>query len=169
MKRIDIIIEKRYVYEEVAKASSYAGVKQVGQEGSYERIWVKDSDRTALERLWDEACQTVTERLKEFVVEANTDKLDAVNVEPEGSYILKLDVSQSYCEALNDSVQRTLTEFVTNTILSKWYMVANKDDAEGYATLAADMMERARRMLYDKRRPQRVPVNEGGLGMTAGA
>ena len=97
MKNIELKINKARVYDEVAKTTSYTGVKMQGDESAYDRIFTTDADREMLERFWVEACNGATEQFKPFLVSV-TDQPMSHGVELDKDYEVKLELSSSFDE-----------------------------------------------------------------------
>lgn len=150
-----ITINKLSVYNEVAKTTSYQGVKKGDDESAYERIFTKDEDRLMLERYWMEASSAVTDQLKPFVTEV-TSQSDSQTVDLTKNYTVSLAFSVSYDERLTTSVKASLFSFFVSYITSKWMRLSEPGTADTYAADAAAFLEDAMRKVYFKRRPRRV-------------
>ena len=146
MIKVKIEIEKERVYEEVAKTTSYTGAKMEGDTGAYDRIFTTDSDRSQLERFWNESRGALCQTLKNF--------LDTEN-EADGKYELSLSLSSSYDTALNATLQKDAESFFVMNITAKWFAITNKREAGDYTTAAAQLLESVRRKAYHKKRPKR--------------
>lgn len=146
MITVKININKDKVYDEVAQTTSYTGAKMDGDEGAYERIFTTDSDRSQLERFWNESRGALCQTLKNFL-ESET--------EVDGSYELTLSLSSSYDTALNETLQKDVMSFFVLSITAKWFVITNKQEATGYAASSAQMLESVLRKVYHKKRPRR--------------
>ena len=100
---IDIIltVNKEKVYEEVAKTTSYTGAK-MDDELAYDRIFTTDEDKSMLERFWCESKNTICNSLKKMLLD---------ETEADSEYRLSLGLSNSFDEALKESMQRSLFSF----------------------------------------------------------
>ena len=156
MQDITLTIDKSQVWNEVAKATAYTGAKMVSGEdpGAYDRISTTDQDREMMERFWVEACQLMTQQLKEHVKTVATQEIHH-GVDLESDYAVTLRVADSYPTALNDAVLGNLTSFVIATVLSKWFRLANKGETEAYATEASAYLLAAVDLLFNRKRPTR--------------
>lgn len=145
MINITLTVNKEKVYEEVAQTTSYTGAK-MDDEHAYDRIFTTDEDKSMLERFWNECRNTVCNSMKK-----------ALNLESEtdGVFSLALELSNSFDEALTESMQRSLFSFFVMNITAKWYTFTNKEEATGYATEAATYLEDILRKAYFKKRPVR--------------
>ncbi|MCS2902743.1 hypothetical protein NXX91_26870 [Bacteroides thetaiotaomicron] len=75
--------------------------------------------------------------------------------EADSEYRLSLGLSNSFDEALKESMQRSLFSFFVMNVTAKWYTFTNKEEAAGYATEAATYMEDIMRKAFFKRKPMR--------------
>lgn len=147
MTEITIIISKNEVYEEVAQTTSYTGAKmEDGNEGTYDRIFTTEADRSQLERFWNESCVSVCETLKEFVSEERNGS---------ESFTLFLSLSSSFDRALEPAVRKELFSFFVMNITAKWYVFTNKKEAGEFSEGAASLLEGVRRKAYWRRKPRR--------------
>ncbi|GFH84771.1 hypothetical protein [Bacteroides acidifaciens] len=145
MINITLTVNKEKVYEEVAQTTSYTGAK-MDDEHAYDRIFTTDEDKSMLERFWNECRNTVCNSMKKVLnLESETD----------GVFSLALELSNSFDEALTESMQRSLFSFFVMNITAKWYTFTNKEEATGYATEAATYLEDIMRKAYFKKRPVR--------------
>jgi len=149
MIEITLTIDQARVYEEVAKTTSYTGAK-MEDDDAYERIFTTDEDKGMLERFWNECKNTVCNSMK---------KVLSSESERDGVFALKLELSNAFDRALQESMQRSLFSFFVMNITAKWFTFANKDEATGYATEAATYMEDIMRKAFFKKRPVRPTYN----------
>lgn len=69
METIAVQVNKKVVYEEVAKATDYTGSKLLdNDEHARDRILATDEDLAEIGRFWDETMLVVNERLKTMLV-----------------------------------------------------------------------------------------------------
>lgn len=145
MKSVTLNINKQEVYEEVAQTTSYTGAK-MDDENAYERIFTTEGDESMLNRFWNESKNTICNSLKKLLVS---------ETETDGVYILSLEVSNSFDDALTESMQRSLFSYFVMNITAKWYTFTNKQEATGYATEAATYVDDIMRKAFYKRKPTR--------------
>lgn len=155
MKNIELKINKASVYDEVAKTTSYTGVKMQGDESAYDRIFTTDADREMLERFWVEACNGATEQFKPFLVSV-TDQPMSHGVELEKDYEVNLELSSSFDESLKGSIETSLFSYFVAMIVSKWYKFTNKGESESYGTDAVGAIDDVMRKIYYRKKPTRV-------------
>jgi hypothetical protein len=142
---ITLTVNKEKVYEEVAQTTSYTGAK-MDDEHAYERIFTTDEDKSMLERFWNESKNTVCNSLKKILLS---------EIEASEEYRLSLGLSNSFDEALTESMNRSLFSFFVMNITAKWYTFTNKEEATGYATEAATYIEDIMRKAFFKKKPTR--------------
>lgn len=147
MNKITIHIDKAQVWDEVAKTASYTGDKMIGDETAYERIMLTDEDAKMLQRFWDECKNIICNSLKKvFISENETEG---------GAYVLTLGLSSAFDESQIESMQRSLFSFFVMNITAKWYTIANKSEATGYATEAVTYIEDIKHKAFFKKKPTR--------------
>lgn len=146
MKTAVFKIQKRDVYDEVAKTTSYAGAKMVDDDNAYNRIFTTDEDQTMLERFWSESKSMIAGNLK---------KVLGSEQEMNGEYTLILELSNSFDKTLLDSMRRSLFSFFVTSITSKWFIFTNKEEASAYATTSAGDLEDVMRKAFFKKKPTR--------------
>lgn len=164
MIEVKLKICKRDVYEEVAKTTAYTGAKKVEDEASYDRIFATDADRLMLERFWRESCNAVTDQLKEFITDVRSQPSISTMVDLDCNYEIKLSLSDLFDVTLTDSINSSLFSFFVESIISKWYLITNKEEAEAAATNAVGMLGDAVHKIYNRKKPTRKPyadVQEG--------
>ena len=150
-------VNKANVYTEVAKTTSYSGVKAAADGSLYEQIFTTDEDRLLLERFWNEAANAATNLFKPYLVSvSSTAQSHGVNLA--GNYTVNLELSKGYDTALNDSVQSSLFSYFVNYIVSQWFVFANKEEAKKFAEEAVTMIDDVRTKIYYRKKPTRTPV-----------
>ena len=155
MKNIELKINKARVYDEVAKTTSYTGVKMQDDKSAYKRIFTTDADREMLERFWVEACNGATEQFKPFLVSV-TDQPMSHGVELEKDYEVKLELSNSFDESLKCSIETSLFSYFVAMIVSKWYKFTNKGECESYGSDAVGAIDDVMKKIYYRKKPTRV-------------
>lgn len=142
---IILTINKEDVYREVAKTTEYTGAK-MDDEHAYEVVSITEEGEEMLERFWSESKNMASGSLKKVLVS---------EAEASGEYSLTLGLSAAFNESLSSSMQRSLFSFFVTNITSKWYNLANKKEAAGYAAEAATHMEDIMRKAFFKKKPKR--------------
>ena len=147
---ITLSIKKIDVYDEVAKTTSYVGLKQIDADDKlYDRVFTTDADRDLLERFWREACNAVTDEFKQFIISqpGQTDN---------GIFTVDMSMPSSFDMNLVSSVEQSPLSFFINLITSKWFSISNKGDAEYYQQEALASGNEVRRKIFYRKKPQRV-------------
>lgn len=146
METIAVQVNKKGVYEEVAKATDYTGSKLLdGDERARDRILATDEDLAEIGRFWDEAMLVVNERLKAMLVSG---------ISVGDSYKATIEVSKAFDKELTGSVESTLQNFFITSIIGQWFRYTNKAEAEGYLKQSVDFLDAVERLLYSRKRPK---------------
>lgn len=156
MNDVKLIVSKSYVYDEVAKTTSYTGAKMQDDEGAYERIFTTDDDRMMLERFWSEACSSVTELLKPFIVSVSDHSVN-LGVDLYKSYEVDLQLSSAFDTTLSNSISTSLFSFFVSFIVGKWYKFTNKNEAAAYISEAESALEDIKKKIFFRKKPTRIP------------
>lgn len=165
--KITLSISKDSVMREVAVTTAYTAGKMVGDEKAFDRISTVDDDKDHLCRFWDESrsdlCQELiglvaSEGMADSVGTDGPAEVDTSEDSP-SLYEVKLDVSESFDEALLPSMKLSLFSFFVHSIAAKWYVYTNKDEAGAYADKATTILDDLHRKAVWKKRPAR-PVYE---------
>lgn len=155
MNSVKLIVNKSYVYVEVAKTTSYTGAKMQGDDNAYTRIFTTDDDRMMLERFWAEACSSATELLKPFITKVSEHPVSH-GVELSNNYEVELELSSMFDTSLSDSINLSLFSFFVSYIVGKWYKFTNKNEAENYISEAELALGDIKRKIYYRKKPTRV-------------
>lgn len=156
MNSISLSVNKANVYDEVAKTTSYAGQKLMdGDATAYERIFTTDEDRLLLERFWVETCNAVTEQLKPFITSIDAQPISH-GIDLTRNYNVTLELSSAFDVSLTETIETSLFSFFVASIVSKWYALANKGEAEAMIAEAVGIMNSVQKMIYHRKRPTRV-------------
>lgn len=146
---LEILIEKQSVYNEVDKATAYAGAVSVDASGDslYDRITSTEYDRELLDTYWFEACNSVSVALRQFVVDMPMNPL---------KYDLKLNMPSNYVAAYNDSIKNDVFYYILNSILERWYARVSPTNAEQCAMSAAKCIAEITSKIYVRKCPGRI-------------
>lgn len=160
MITITLKADKESVYAEVKKTTAYTVAKMAdgagtadgggnAAKGAYDRIFTTEADKAMLlARYWDEAASMMTMSLKRFIRPSAAEDTE--------SYSVELELSGSYDEALTPSVEKSLFSYFVNTIVGKWYSMADKDEVERYEAAAEAARQDILAKLYYRKKPTRV-------------
>lgn len=156
MITVEFNINKRLVYNEVAKATSYIGKNKMTaeDEGAYERVFASDADRLMLENYWNDAADRLTGRVRLFLTEVSTSPASDT-LQLDNNYYLKLTVSDEYNPAMTDSIQTGMFNYFVESIIYNWLTLQNDDDAKVHAAQAVILLQELTDRLYSRKRPQR--------------
>lgn len=149
---IELSVKKSEVLEEVAKTSAYSGSKMTEDEGAYERIFTTDADREMLERFWRESQVAVCEAMKKFLTDEK---------ETDDSYTVSLELSKSFDDVLQGSMEKEMFSFFVMNITAKWFAFTNKKEAGDYGTAAQELLVGIRKKALYKKRPTRPAYTPG--------
>lgn len=155
-----ITVSKGDVYDEVAKTTSYIGVKHQGSgdEGSidhYEQVFTTDADRLMLERFFNEASLLATDRMKEWSNTVTNSATHATSVNESVGYTIVLAMPTNYSPQLKGSAELSLFNFFVSYIVSKWCQLSSPADSESYGAAASAMLEDMEKKLRNRERPTR--------------
>lgn len=155
MQNITLTVVKADVYEEIAKTTSFAGAKKIGEDvNAYERIFTTDEDRQMLERFWHDACNAVTTQMREFLSDVSA-LGDSFYTDLQTNYELELQMSDRFDNRLVNSIEKELFSFFVCFILSQWYSMTNVADAESQAKKAEGVMKNVMDKIYYTKPPVR--------------
>lgn len=164
METTTLTVSREDVYAEVAKTTDYTGSKLIEQDSqARDRILITDEDLKTLGRFWEDTCSLASERLKEMYESGGGLKGE--------EYRVTLRVSVAFDKGLQPSIESALRSFFIATITGKWYVYANKGEAQAYFDEAGALIEDVRRKLYSrkmirsprKRMPEIAPGEPGTI------
>lgn len=72
------------------------------------------------------------------------------------TFLLPSNFNNSAC----DSLGGMLHEYIVDRTLSEWFVITNPADAQNYANLAIDALDRAKQALYKRERPTRPTYDD---------
>ena len=152
MKSATLTVNKEAVMQEVDKATSYTGKKideatppAEGQETAYDRVRTTAATKEILTRFWDEAASMATVRMMRYISSVTKDT----------AYTAQLSLTERWDEALLPDMNKSLFSYFVSFILSRWFKVANKAEAETYMADATAMLDNVMRGIYFRSAPVR--------------
>lgn len=176
---IILSISKDDVMQEVAVTTAYTGGKMDNDNKALQRISTVDEDEDHLERFWEESRADLCQELIGLVVfegmtggpaiapessgrspQSGAPTEGHVTITPKPHYELRLDVSRSFDEALLPSMRLSLRSFFVHSIVAKWYVYTNKQEAGDYADKAATLLDDIHRKAVYKKRPTRPTYDD---------
>lgn len=139
---VTLTISRKKVFEEVAQTTSYTGAKMADDdEGkAYERILTVDEDQPELQRFWDESRAELAQSFIRMLASEGM-------AEDGDTYNLVLNVSVAFDTALLPGMALGLFSYFVQNITGKWYVFANKPEAEAFVKRGiVGMQERGERL-----------------------
>lgn len=161
---ITLSIQKEDVMKEIAVTTAYTGGKK--DEEALHRISTVDEDEAHLERFWEESRADLCQELiglvtfEGMVNNITTKPIDPPTLQTFQHYELRLDVSKSFDEALLPSMQLSLFSYFVHSIVAKWYIYTNKDEAGDYADKASTLLDDIHRKAVYKKKPTRPTYDD---------
>lgn len=143
---ITLTISQTDVLAEVAQTTGYTGAKMVGDDGAYDRISTVDENDDELKLFWDECRAEVA---KAFARLLESESMSGTN------YNLVLNVSAAFDTNLQASMQLGLFSYFVQSIVAKWYVYTNKQEAADFAKRAAALLDEVREKAFFKKKPTR--------------
>lgn len=150
MNEVSFNIQKTTVYNEVAKTTSYGGKKANDDGTAYQRMRTTPEDEELLKRFWDEACDTLTSILKPFIVSVSDDD----------GFDIQLQLPQRYDTALNQTLKSTAFSFIVDSVIAKWYEIANNDEATKYHDMANTLQAKIKSTVFYRKKPRLIQQDE---------
>lgn len=153
---ITLSIAKSAVMNEVAKQTSYIGLKITTSDGTnaYDQVFMTNDDQEMAERYWREAVNATTGNLRKFV-KSVSEIPSSPSVDNTEVFTLELTMPKRYDESQTPTIQSSLFSYFTNFITSKWLALAYKQDAEYYEKYATTSMHEILQKIYYKKPPKR--------------
>ena len=95
--------------------------------------------------------------LGEYLHEDGSTTNNRINkaVEDGDKLILKFLLPSNFNNSACDSLGGMLHEYIVDRTLSEWFVITSPEDAQNYANLATDALDRAKQALYKRGRPTR--------------
>lgn len=161
---ITLSIQKEDVMKEIAVTTAYTGGKK--DEEALHRISTVDEDEAHLERFWEESRADLCQELiglvtfEGMVNNITTNPIDLPILQTFQHYELRLDVSKSFDEALLPSMKLSLFSYFVHSIVAKWYIYTNKDEAGDYADKASTLLDDIHRKAVYKKKPTRPTYDD---------
>lgn len=149
---VTLSVTKSAVMNEVAKQTSYIGMKITTADGSnaYDQVFTTNDDYAMLERYWREAVDSVTGNLRKFI-KTVSEMPTSQSVDSEEVFQVVLSMPARYDYNQTGTVNTSLFSYFTHLITSKWLAVAHKEDAEYYEKIATEKMREILFKIYYKK------------------
>lgn len=146
MKNITISIEKGEIFDRVSLNTAYVGAKSASAAAHYERVATVEADSAMLEKLWKESCSEISDRLREFISEAES-----------GDKILRLifEVSNSYDESVTTSLEEDLRQALATGVTARWFGFSFPERFQEWKENSETLLSRVVGKLCHRRKPVR--------------
>ena len=151
----NLLIKKEEVYKEVAELISCVEVysEATGIVIGCQVMNVKDGP---FEFFWRDACCTVTTEVKKYLTSVSSpsdrDKPDSKEV-----FTIELKMPSKFKESPTTYIEEEIHSFFVNSIANKLLLSSRKDVASKYEKQATSSLQNARRILFQRKPPVRVP------------
>lgn len=151
----NLLIKKEEVYKEVAELISCVEVysEATGKVIGCQVMNVKDGP---FEFFWREACCTVTTEVMKNLTSVSSpsdrDKPDSKEV-----FTIELKMPSNFKESPTTYIEEEIHSFFVNSIANKLLLSSRKDVASKYEKQATSSLQNARRILFQRKPPVRVP------------
>lgn len=164
-KSIEVTLESRELKFDVMNKSHLTG-KSRNAEGqdyrvaAYMQASEDDEEVYQILRSISNAFSHLKVELSEYLHEDGSTSDNRINktVEDGGKLTLRFELPSNFNNSACDSLGGMLHEYIVDRVLSEWFVITDKQDAQDYAVLAAAALERAKQALYKRERPTR-PAN----------
>lgn len=148
------------VYE--VKNKTYITGRSRQEEGNYEEVanmQVNDDDENMDEvlRSIGNAFATLKNKLSEYISETENTRIGTDNIllDATGELVVTLVMPSNFNLAAKDTIAAGMHQYIVDTAIGNWFDKTNKDDAEGYYTLAAANLNLIREAVNKRVRPRR--------------
>ena len=146
MQKIEIKISKTEILDKVSLASAYAGAKNEGDAGLFDRVATIDADKQLLSEFWSEICGLIIDKLRGFI-----DSVDNSDL----AFILNLQLSNAYDDALTPSVTEDLCALFVTGICGRWFRFTFPGKSSEWLSQSEELMKRVVSKLCFRRKPKR--------------
>lgn len=168
MDNVTMTVRLSAVMEEVARTTSYAGAKMMGEAGTrtandggagtgeddaLDRIATVDEDQEELMRFWNESRAEIARALMQMLVFEGM-------AEDGDTYEVILNVTEDFDDALLPGMEHGLFSYFVQSITAKWFLYTNKQEAGGYAEIGKALLDDVRQKAFYKKAPKRPRYDE---------
>ncbi|MFA6812975.1 MAG: hypothetical protein WCR45_07785 [Bacteroidaceae bacterium] len=156
---ITLSVAKSAVMNEVAKQTSYIGMKITTADGSnaYDQVFTTNDDYSMLEKYWRESVNATTGNLRKFI-KTVSDTPPTSSVDNTEVFSMVLNMPNRYDNSQTGTIQSSLFNYFVNSITAKWLGVAYKTDAEYYDKYASTNMIEILNKIFYKKPVQRTTI-----------
>lgn len=161
-KTIKVTLESKEIKFDVMNKSHLTGQARNAEGKDYRAtayMQASDDDEHAYQllRSISNAFSHLKVELGEYLHEDGSTSNNRINktVEDGGRLELSFLLPSNFNNSACDSLGGMLHEYIVDRTLSEWFVITDKQDAQDYANLANDALDRAKQALYKRERPQR--------------
>lgn len=166
-KTIVVTLESREIKFDVMNKSHLTGQARNAEGKDYRAtayMQASEDDEHAYQilRSISNAFSHLKVELGEYLHEDGSTSNNRINktVEDGGKLQLSFLLPSNFNNSACDSLGGMLHEYIVDRTLSEWFVITDKQDAQDYATLANDALDRAKQALYKRERPTRPTYND---------
>ncbi|MCM1356434.1 MAG: hypothetical protein NC212_08525 [Staphylococcus sp.] len=123
-----------------------------------------EEDSYQLRRSLANAFSSLKSLLGEYLDEDKTTTNNLIDkaIDDDGQLTLAFRLPSNYNNASADSLGKGIHAYLVDMVLSEWFTITNKNDAQDYVNHAASSLEIVKRALYKRSRPNRPSFTGGG-------
>ena len=165
-KNVTVTLESREIKFDVMNKSHLTGQAKNAAGADYRAtayMQASEDDEHAYQilRSISNAFSHLKVELGEYLHEDGSTSNNLVNTQVENGGQLKLEfmLPSNFNNSACDSLGGMLHEYIVDRTLSEWFVITNPGDAQNYANLAAEALDRAKQALYKRERPTRPTYN----------
>lgn len=166
-KTITVTLESKEIKFDVMNKSYLTGQARNAEDKNYRStayMQASEDDEHAYQilRSISNAFSHLKEELGEYLHEDVSTSNNRINkaVEDGGKLTLAFLLPSNFNNSACDSLGGMLHEYIVDRSLSEWFVITNKADAQEYAQLAEQALDRAKQALYKRERPTRPTYND---------
>lgn len=166
-KTIEVTLESKEIKFDVMNKSHLTGQARNAEGKDYRAtayMQASEDDEHAYQilRSISNAFSHLKVELGEYLHEDGSTSNNRINktVEEGGKLVLTFLLPSNFNNSACDSLGGMLHEYIVDRTLSEWFVITDKQDAQDYATLANDALDRAKQALYKRERPTRPTYND---------
>jgi hypothetical protein len=161
-KTITVTLEAKELKFDVMNKSHLTGqARKAGgadyQSTAYMQASEDDEHSYQILRSISNAFSHLKVELGEYLHEDGTTSNNRINklVESDGQLKLEFLMPSNFNNSACDSLGGMLHEYIVDRTLSEWFVITDKADAQDYANLATEALDKAKQALYKRERPTR--------------
>ncbi len=153
---------KEIIFDVTNKAFLTGRAREAENEKNYEaasnmQASEDDEDSYQLRRSLANAFSSLKSLLGEYLDEDKTTTNNLVDreIDEDGQLTLAFRLPSNYNNASADSLGKGIHAYLVDIVLSEWFAITNKSDAQNYLDHAAASLQIVKRALYKRSRPVR--------------